>query len=95
MAKNPQKAKVFYGFSLTYTYICCIILYVRYYYIIPNKLNTLSRTLTKEETMAQQEKTPLKDEIPDEEFSLTGGAEEQGITISSDLIRGHINTIRI
>ena len=43
--------------------------------------------------MAQQEKTPLKDEIPDEEFSLTGGAEEQGITISSDLIRGHINTI--
>ena len=35
--------------------------------------------------MAQQEKTPLKDEIPDEEFSLTGGAEEQGITISSDL----------
>lgn len=39
----------------------------------------------------QDEKEKL-DEL--EEFSLTGGAEEQGITtISSDLIRGHINTI--
>ena len=39
----------------------------------------------------QDEKEGL-DEL--EEFSLTGGAEEQGITtISSDLIRGHINTI--
>ena len=39
----------------------------------------------------QDEKERL-DEL--EEFSLTGGAEEQGITtISSDLIRGHINTI--
>ena len=42
--------------------------------------------------MAEQEKLRAED-IPDEEFSLTGGAEEQGITISSDLIRGHINTI--
>ena len=41
--------------------------------------------------MTQEEKTRV-DEL--EDFSLTGGAEEQGITtISSDLIRGHINTI--
>lgn len=43
--------------------------------------------------MIQQEKAFAADEIPEDEFSLTGGAEEQGITISSDLIRGHINTI--
>ncbi|MBS5023984.1 MAG: helix-turn-helix transcriptional regulator, partial [Firmicutes bacterium] len=43
--------------------------------------------------MIQQEKASAADEIPEDEFSLTGGAEEQGITISSDLIRGHINTI--
>ena len=79
---------------LTLFSICDIILYVEYRETkgVRHTLSDKHRTLSGKINKKSNRRTIMEERVNEAENSLTGG-EEQSFDISSDLIRGHINTI--